>query len=367
MKTTETARLLDLARNFVPADLLTEVEQSFWVPQEGPHHKEGPFMWAHLWGVHQALEAVERGEFHSAVPDEVRPHMMAAMATHGEDAGRHVFLHDFKKGDCMTFEREEGHGCCTYPSLEAWRREVLSVPFYEGLDLTDPDDLAYYLRYEMVVKISYYQEVDGVKRAHGAVAAERLAERGDMSNLLIKGIETHEVAFLFGDRGGINLPLFHEHFGAWSEADVAYALLVNYADQMGSLKPDGQPDISDFRWLAKTWRAYVAFQVVKANLDRLRLDQHKATRLMDTLWKSTNAFQNETVDAVIARIRAECELRSFSEAQVRSALMPFVGLSSQLADAIVTDMTRDGKLSADTGKKLGGMNKAVRGALANLS
>ena len=88
---------------------------------------------------------------------------------------------------------------------------------------------------------------------------------------------------------------------------------------------------------------------------------------MDVLWKSADAFQQETADDVLARIRAECELRSFSEERIRAALMPVVWLSSELADAIVADMVRDGKLSSETGKKLGAHNKPVRAALAGLA
>lgn len=344
-------------------ELIADVERSFGTPQVGPYHCEGPFMDSHLVGVANALDAVGRGEFHPDVPTEVWPFMMAAARTRADIASAHVVLHDVDKLTTMTFVKEDGGKVAV--TYDEWVTLIDGDPDGDAIRKQDAAALERFCARHGITQISYYHDSEGGKISHGKKAADRLRDYAEP--LLVKGIETHEVAFLFGDRGGINLPLFHEHFGAWSEADVAYALLVNYADQMGSLKPDGQPDISDFVWLAKTWRAYVDFQVVKANLEGLRLDQHKASRLMDTLWKSKDVFQSETIDAVIARIRSECELRSFSEAQVRNALVPVIGLSPDIADAIVADMTKDGKLSPDTGKKLGGLNKAVRGALASLS
>ena len=63
-----------------------------------------------------------------------------------------------------------------------------------------------------------------------------------------------------------------------------------------------------------------------------------------------------------------CSLPEVTEEQVRDALAPAIeqGLPEELVSAIVADMTSEGKLSKDVGKRLGRFNRAVRPALARL-
>jgi len=359
--------LIELARRTLPADLVEVVATSLDAPQYGPYHGEGPFLDSHLSAVFQSLRDASEGRFHPQVPEYARAAIGEAAKTHAHRAPLHVLLHDVEKVSCMTFVHEDGRKEAV--GRADWLRMLDGEEDGPGIRRRDADALARLCRRRGIGQISYYQEVEGETRTHGKVAADRLRRRGDIDDLVVRGIETHEVAFQFGAKGGVNIPLFEKTFGDWDESEVRYALLVNYADQMGSLGASGEPDISDFLWMARSWDAWGKLQALQRHFAAAaRVDGQKLERALAGLRRSPTAFQVESYPDVVARIAAEVALPEVTEAQVRAALAPAIdeGLPEDLAAAIVAEMTSAGKLSAETGRALGPLNRLVRPALARL-
>lgn len=350
------SRLMSLARDLLPADLLPDFEASLSTPQLGPHHNEGPFMDSHLEAMLRTLDDVSRFRFASGVPHEAAAVMDSVVMVHRNDAVLHILLHDIEKQSCLTLVFADGH-----------EEERASL---EGLPVESAEAWSAYCAEHGVVQVSYYHGDGESKRSHGKAAAERLRAHGGFSELLLRGIETHEIATVFGDRDGVNIPLFEENFGDLNAAEIAYVLLANYLDQMASLGADGQPDIGDFVWLAKTWLAWRDLEHLKRRLAELdRLDQHKLSQILGKLRNDKDAFQAESVDVAFERILKEVKLPEVTADQVREALAPAMaeGLPADIAEAIVAEMTSDGKVSSETGKRLGKFNKTVRPALAKLA
>ncbi len=336
----------------LPEEIQNAALASLRTPQRGPFHNEGAFMESHLQLMLEVLDDVWRQRFHPAVSLEAALAMHKALVDTTPAALMHVVLHDIDKPSCLTLvfvddSKDERTGL-------------------EGLPLESEEAWDAYCEEQGIVQVSYYHESTG--RMHGKVAAERLRALG-FDDLLVKGIETHEIAMAFGDRGGVNIPLFEEHFGGMNEREIGYVLLVNYLDQMASLGPDGQPCLDDFVWLMKSWRGSRSLKQVKhwmATHDRL--DQHKLNQILAKLRNDKDAFTTESFVDAYARILKEVVLPEVTADQVREALTPAIaeGLSSELVEAIVSEMTSDGKVSSDTGKKIGKFNKLVRPALAKL-
>lgn len=359
-----------IARNTVGRThpgLMSAIELSFGTPQFGPFHCEGPTMDSHLWLIHETLRDAMNRHFHPNVPLFIGKDMEEAAHRFNALALQHLLLHDLEKITTLTFVFTDGRKEAI--TLEQWAEMMLRL--HESLGITELDEktLRDFCTGRGIAQISYYQDVDGKKISHGKKAADRLRELGGFDDLLIRGIETHEIAFQFGERRGINIPLFERTFGDLGDLAIDYMCLVNYCDQMSSLRENGQPDISDFLWMVRSYEAWQKFQVVIADINAIdRLDNQKVQRALAALRDSTDAFQNEGVDAVVERIVTECKLPTVTESQVRDALAPAIaeGLDAELVERIVTEMTTDGKIASDTGDKLGRFNRLVRPALAKL-
>lgn len=345
----------------LPVDLQEDVRRSLGVPQHGPHHNEGPFLDSHLRLVPQAMSDAAAGIFHEAVPEAVRPAMRAAAQAQASLASMYVLLHDVDKANCLTLVYHDGR--------------TQAIAWAEWLDFAGPAArdgglLGRFCREQGIKQISYYQETEDGTRHHGRVAAERLTGRKDIPSLIVKAIETHEIAFWFGAKGGINIPLFTQTFGDWPDDEVAFALLVNYADQVGSHDEEGEPDVGDFVLLAKT---YVAAKQYGELAERLksaqRVDRVKLGKALDGLRKSVDALQSEDVEEAYRRIVAECALPTYEEHAVRVALAPLVDanqLGADLAGRLTDALVAEGQIPSELGRLLGAANKAVREAIAQI-
>lgn len=240
--------IFDAIRDYVPVDLQVQVRASLTTLQQGLNHHEGPVLRDHLDLVSTVLRGVCDSMFHKDVPQEVRGPMAKA--------------------------------------AQQYREQL--VPF-----------------------VLLYK----------SVFAAHLRGRRDVHPLIVKGIDMHDVAHQFGERGGIDIPLFEQTFGLpffatdqrkWNLGELAFCLLVNYADQMGSLGADGVPHIEDFLWLARTYLAAYKYCDLLHRLHRMpresRLEEKKVRRLTDALRVSTSPFESETVPEACARIVSECRL-----------------------------------------------------------
>lgn len=251
----------------LPPDLVLEVERSLGTPQLGPYHNEGPFMIHHLMAIADVLQDVFQWQyFHQDVPSQVRYFIVSEASKHLDKLLLYVFLHDVDKPDCMTFVYKDGRKePVTWSDWEKMlQNNRLGRFVYQGkLDSKSSDRqqaLEEFCGAIGLGSISYYQkrqEGKGKPRVvtHGKSAARRLAKRGDIPELVIKAIDTHEVAYQFDAKGGINLKLFRKLFGDWNKDEIAFMLLVNYSDMMGSLRIDMRPNIDGFLWLARTYLA----------------------------------------------------------------------------------------------------------------
>ncbi len=360
--------LMTMAAGLVPADLLSDVRRSLLVPQVGPYHQEGPFMDSHLVRVLATLEDVAQGQIDERVPKSVRMLMVDAVESVGLDTCRlYVLLHDLDKATCLTLV--DANGSKRAITWDEWRT-FAGIPT-EGFALGVACKLLIPTLTGMskIVQISYYQDQDGVTRTHGRVTGERLRGRDDIPAIVVNAIEEHELAFTFGARGGINIPLIERMVEGKDDISVGFTFAVNYADQMGSYREDGSPDISDFLLMAESYCAFRQFTELTARIAATdRLDSQKVEKAMAGLRKATDAFRTESADQAYARIIEECKLPKVDEDQVRQALEPAIaeGLPTEIVEAIVAEMTTLGKLSSETGKQIGRFNRLVRPALAKL-
>ena len=299
----------------VPADLRQRVRASLMTPQFGLHHNEGPTLRSHLELMFSVLGGVRDGIFHRDVPEEIRQILRDAAKRYEHLLIPYVFLHDVEKQNCMMFVYPDGE--TKYPmSLAQWLIIVNEWGCRDDVEFGRR--LRAFCMERGIGQISYYQERDGTVHHHGSEAAKFLAGHREVDSLIVRAVGMHEVAFQFGERGGINIPLFEETFAlvnadgfgyTWTEAELGFVLLVNYADQMGSLGRNGMPDISDFLWLARTYLAAHKYADLLDRLyDEMRLDAHRVKRLTEALRVSTSAFSSETVEDALMRIVEECTI-----------------------------------------------------------
>lgn len=357
------SQLLALAARLVPADFLNDVKRSLRVPQLSPHHREGPFMDEHLVLVLAALEQVARGEIDERVHEAARELMLEAVSVLGiETCQQYVLLHDLDKANCLTLTYENG------------RKVAISWDEWKGMFAGQTgEELESFCQEEGIVQISYFQETPDGTRKHGAVTAERLRGRDDIPSVVVDAIGEHEMCFTFGARGGINIPLMEKLGEGKNRKSFGFMLAVNYADQMGSLKDNGEPDLSDFLLMVDS---FVALGYLTALRDEFviarrrgeRFDDQAVEKALAVIRKDVNAFQSETVEQAFERIASQTRLPEVSEGQVLEALSPAIaeGLPQEFVEAIVAEMTTSGKLSSETGKRLGRFNRLVRPALAKL-
>jgi small nuclear ribonucleoprotein (snRNP)-like protein len=322
-------------------------------PQWGPFHKEGYSLESHISLMFEVLKNCLAGVWDGNISDDVASELQDVAIKKKNLVEQHIVLHDKAKGNCMTFLYEDGH------------TETVTAKEWETMRAGRPvDDYQSIMKEREVKQISYLQKLpDGSVRTHGKVAAKELMARGGFDSLLLKGIEMHEIAFQFASRdGGVNIPLFEKFFSGLSEEEVLYMLLVNYIDQMACTKDNGQPDISAFLALLKTWQAWKKlskvqdfFTTYSGKVNKKRLD-----RLLGGLRKDPSAFNNEDIKRVISQFLEKVKISKVDEKTLRGNLEAVDGLPTDLLENVVEDMLREGQISSVTGRKLGRFNKAVR-------
>lgn len=356
---------LTVALATVPTDLRTEVETSFRVPQYGPYHQEGDFLITHLQLVLAALEDMRRGEFHPAVSPKLRPELTRVANAYANLATLYVLLHDIDKMNCMTLIYADGTEKVV--TWAEWQKLVGDYPLAEMIQRGDEGALDDFCEDRQITQVSYFQKTEGGARMHGKIAADRLRAHGDIPEIICKAIDTHEIAYQFAGRGGINLPLFRKVFEGMSDDELAFALLVNLADEMGSWGESG-PDITPFVLLAETATAARKFAEVETRLrGTAKLDGQKLDKAIAALFKATDAFRNEDAGQAFDRIVAECKIPSYSEPRLHEVLQPLVTsgvLAAELLEPLVTGLVANGAIPSEVGKKLGKANQAVRTAIA---
>lgn len=355
------------ARLTLPQALADIVVESLFVPQWGSHHREGPYLQDHLASMMDQHLAIAKGHFHPEVPEGVRS-LISAMHSEFTQALQFILLHDLEKMNCLTLHYEDGtKRAITWPEwLELieqsqWRTSLLRHE-YDGVPLFCAQE-------HKIAQISYYQEIDGHKRHHGPLAADRLREYQCFSEVLLRAIDLHEVVFQF-PVGGINIPLAQKYVQSWPCKDLDFLLLVTYIDQAASIGQDGQPQLGNYIWFAKSclaMRQYERLLVLVENAHQRgwRVDKHVLNKALQLVCKAPDAFESETAGQVFDRLHRDYTLPSVTREQVLQILAPF-NLMIGLKDLIASDMVRDGKISSTSGAALADQNKAVRAALNQL-
>lgn len=314
-------------------------------------------MSAHLKMMFRAMELVSIGNFHPKILESLNPEILEAYKNIVKEGpqGIQIFilLHDIAKPDCLTL---------TYDNS----RKV-EVTWEEWCGMFDGEDLAKFCKQEGIKQISYFQE----GRSHAKIGADLIGEYPEQSipDWVKKTIELHEIGFLFGDRKGINIPLFDKNFGEWEKHHILLFMLCIYIDLMSSHNENGKPDIKPLLLLAESYEAWQKLTQLQERLESTeRLNDKMVEKALISLRKAKDAFREEDVDQAYERIVEMARLPEVNEKQVREALAKAIeeGLSEELVKAIVADITSQGKLSRETGKQLGRFNKTVRPTLAKL-
>ncbi len=250
--------LMTIARRAVPRGLMDEVERSLRVPQYGPYHNEGPFMDSHLRLVLTGLWEAAAGSFHEDIPAVTQEVLKDAATTDAERAETYTLLHDKDKATCITLVRQDGLKLPV--TWKQWVDACKHNPDGRLALMGDGNALKRVCGKMNLRRISYYQElVDGTMRKHGDVCAKDLSRRfqGVVPSVIIDAVRTHEVAYQFQDvKHGPNTRLFGKTFGNWKREHVDFALLVNYADNLGTLDIDGKPVLIHVLSLARAAHVY---------------------------------------------------------------------------------------------------------------
>jgi hypothetical protein len=261
-------------------------------PQWGPYHNEGNSLESHVLLMIKVLDDCLAKIWHKDVPENAITLLQKIVAKRKDLVEQHIILHDVGKGQCMTFKYADGHKEVIKASTWGKIRDGKSVADYPEI-----------MNKKRVRQISYMQIFpNGKMRTHPYKAVKMLREY-NLNHLMIKGIETHEIASQFGSRDGVNISLFEKVFGNYSEEEILYILLVNYIDKMACIRKNGQPDMSAFLALLKSWQAWKKFVEVECYFSSLTagIDQKKLVWLLGGLRKNAKAFTDENVRAVIAR------------------------------------------------------------------
>jgi len=358
--------LVRLVMVLIPEDLRSWVIKFLLVPQFGPYHKEGYYLWAHLELALKKLEALGRGEVGPKVPATVATLMVEAVRRIGiETCRQYILLHDFDKANRLSLKLSSDSPLRTEGGKKG---EMLQVSWSQWAGMfagVTGEELDTFCQENGIVQISYYHQspTDGFPGKHGACTATRFEGREDISPLVIRAIRDHELSKTFE---WVDIGKAHQMFEGCDNVAVGFILAVNYADLCASVREDGSVDLSTFVNCAKSyiaWQNHIGLSVSLAQVSGL--DKQKVLKQLDRVRKSREAFLSETVEEVYDRIVKACELKMFSADQIRSALSG-IDLADEVLHQIIGDMTTVGKLSKETGKSLRAANRAVRAALAQI-
>ena len=350
----------------VPEDLRSLVVKFLMVPQFGPYHKEGYYLWTHLALALKKLEDLGRGEVDSKVPATVARLMVEAVRGVGvETCQQYILLHDFDKGSRLNLKLSSDSPLRTVEGKKGDRFEVSWGEWTSMFSGETGEELDAFCEEKGIVQISYYHQssTDGLPGKHGACTAARFEGREDISPLVIRAIRDHELSKTFE---GVNIEKASRMFEGCDHLAIGFILAVNYADLCASVRADGSVDLSTFVNCANSYIAWQKLINLSASIAQVSgLDKQEVSKQLDRVRKSKQAFLNESVKEVYKRIVKACELKTFSPDQVRSVLTG-IDLDQTTLSQVIEDMTGLGKISKETGKVLGAKNKVVRQALATI-
>jgi hypothetical protein len=228
------------------------IERSLQTPQKGPYHNEGPYMDAHLELIVGALYDICKGKFAEVIPADIRELITEVVVMEApKGSGRKVprtemveyaFLHDIAKPLCMSVGI-------------AGRDDKIEISWEEWLEIEakgEPYQIEVDGETYEIQSFSYYHESKEDAGKHGNVGADLVAASGaDISPEILQTMRLHEVAYQFVK---ISAKTYEEHFVDPSFSAVQQNLIIaaSYTDLMGSLNPDGQPELQSLIFLIQS-------------------------------------------------------------------------------------------------------------------
>ena len=117
--------LVRLVMVLIPEDLRSWVIKFLMVPQFGPYHKEGSYLWYHLELAMKTLEDVGQGVIDARIPKAVTQLMIEAVNCVGIGfCQKYILLHDFDKGSRLSLKLSSDSPLRT---IEGKKGEMLQV------------------------------------------------------------------------------------------------------------------------------------------------------------------------------------------------------------------------------------------------
>lgn len=339
-------------------------QRSFNTPQHGEFHTEGVFMDTHLERILATIDDIENGLFHPMVPEDLRPQMQQVVRDNKRSLQMYAYLHDISKPDCLAVKYEDG------------RREEISWDDWqsrlpEGVN-GNPVAMRAFYKQNGINGIGYvHQETQNGQ--HGKVGVSRLSQYGDslpVPPVLLTAIERHEVAFQFQN---ISVKTYKKYFGELSDEERIWAITASYTDTMSSIRQNGEPDLSNFRFLVDSANNYQQIEKVEKVLKQVEgLDQNKVTQEIQSLINQKSRIE-ELPEAIAAKLSKECKISQYDKTKLESSLSALV-LTGQidetkklfLLEAIDDESGQADKESMKAARKtLGKANQLVQAALSD--
>ena len=400
--------LVRLVMVLIPEDLRSWVLKSLMVPQFGPYHREGPFLWYHLKLALKTLEDVGQGVIDARIPKAVTELMIEAVNCVGiEFCQKYILLHDFDKGSRLSLKLSSCSPLRTVEGKKGDRKEVTLDEWSTMFNGETGEELSAFCQENGIIQISYFHQnpTDDLPGKHGACTAERFKDREDVSEVLKYIVATHENS---KDYSGVDIGRAFKLFNC-DDLVAGLILVCNYADQMASLRENGEPDLTNFINFSYSFLALRKFELLCGQLgkhglflsvhekemkkrgpyttygsrtrnpiqydgltpfsQRLDLPNHldgvKMADMVRSLKNAKDAFREETVQKASDRIIKACQLQLHSRQEV-CAVLSGIALPEEILTMVVEDMGNLGILSQETGRGLGRYNKDVRKALKKL-
>ena len=378
-------------------ELRERIERSFLVPQWGEYHNEGIFMDSHLALILNQIDVVAAGEVPEGISPETLRSMQKALTRNRKGVERYVFLHDISKADCLTLKFDSVEAARNAGLEDAQSDEVpVSWNQYQamlrmdanGQKAVEGDEEAFrrWATTKQLTGVSYYHP----DQKHGDAGSKSLREQGvDVDATMLVAIERHEDAYQFQK---IDAERYLMLYAQINQEGRDYALLASYVDTAASLRPDGNPDLTNFQALAaskekaelvprllvalgtdssetdEALRIFVQNRVDRKNnprepLTRLfksvadgKLDTSKFSKFMESLFFESDAVGTEALQELLSRIANECALASYDREKLAKGVVALVDDTfsqddaNNLVELVMTDPDAVGKTF---GRKLG--------------
>lgn len=252
----------------------------------------------------------------------------------------------------------------TFP-IEDWNQFV-------GENAGDAALFAQFCQEQEIASISFYEKKEGKKHGNeGAHDLQDLAESAGLSNLLLKAIDKHEVAYQFEK---VNLKAYEKHFGGLTEEEIKWVITASYVDTMASHRKNGQPDLTNFINMVNTIHNYSVIQFIESqtmpngNVSE-GLDPKKVAQELLELRKQETRFQ-VTQEDLLQQLLDKCKPTRYNLEKLRFSLKALVTtdqISQELSEEIITCFDESGNPDNDklkgVKKKLGKLNRLFAEAM----